>query len=227
RRRAVDVPAVGSRRRRQRRSRDDARQSARRRRAPCAEDAAAHVARGHGGALHDGRRRRLGRPARARPRARAARRARGVHLRGARQRAVRRRVDGGPCCRRRRGYGCAAPRHARAQFSRSEMTANLTPADAAVRARSVARRHGALRAWLAENDAEALVAYGSGHHAFTGTNPAWYASAYKQLGPHMAVILPRSGEPLAILTPTWDAARYRERATMEFVAVQPEEFLSV
>ena len=106
------------------------------------------------------------------------------------------------------------------------MTANLAAADAAVRARSVARRHAVLRAWLAANDAEALVAYGSGHHAFTGTNPAWYVSAYKQLGPHMAVILPRSGEPLLVLTPTWDAARYRERATMELVAVQPDDFLS-
>jgi Xaa-Pro aminopeptidase len=106
------------------------------------------------------------------------------------------------------------------------MTANLTAADAAVRARSVARRHEVLCAWLAANDAEALVAYGSGLHAFTGTNPAWYVSAYKQLGPHMAVILPRSGEPLLVLTPTWDAARYRERATMELVAVQPDDFLS-
>ncbi len=43
------------------------------------------------------------------------------------------------------------------------MTANLTPADAAVRVRSLARRHAALRAWLAANGAEALVAYGSGH----------------------------------------------------------------
>ena len=89
------------------------------------------------------------------------------------------------------------------------MTANLKAAEAAVRARSVARRHAVLRAWLTANDAEALVAYGSGHHAFTGTNPAWYASAYKQLGPHMAVLLPRSGEPLLVLTPTWDAARSR------------------
>jgi Xaa-Pro aminopeptidase len=106
------------------------------------------------------------------------------------------------------------------------MTANLTAADAAVRARSVARRHGVLREWLAANDAEALVAYGSGHHAFTGTNPAWYASAFKQLGPHMAVILPLEREPLLILTPSWDAARYRERATMELHAVQPDHFLA-
>lgn len=106
------------------------------------------------------------------------------------------------------------------------MTANLTPAEAAVRARSLMRRHAAVREWLAAEKQDALVAYGSGHHAFTGTNPAWYLSAFKQLGPHLAVILPLIGEPLLILTPAWDAARYRERATMEFLAVAPERFLA-
>jgi len=105
------------------------------------------------------------------------------------------------------------------------MTANLAPTDAVVRRRSVARRHAAMRAWLASDGVDALVAYGSGHHAFTGTNPAWYLSAFKQLGPHAAVIVPLVGEPVLILTPVWDAARYRERATMECVAVAPERFL--
>jgi Xaa-Pro aminopeptidase len=106
------------------------------------------------------------------------------------------------------------------------MTANLNPSDAAVRARSLERRHAAVRAWLAHNDARALVAYGSGLHAFTGTNPAWYLSAFKQIGPHAAVILPVDGEPLLVLTPEWDAARYHERATMEFAAVAPAQFLA-
>jgi Xaa-Pro dipeptidase len=105
------------------------------------------------------------------------------------------------------------------------MTANLTPADAAVRARSVERRHAVVREWLAANDLDALIAYGSGLHAFTGTNPAWYLAAFKQIGPHAAVILPRGGEPLLVLTPVWDAPRYRERATMDFLAVAPERFL--
>jgi Xaa-Pro aminopeptidase len=105
------------------------------------------------------------------------------------------------------------------------MTANLTATDAAVRARSLTRRHGVVREWLAANDLDALIAYGSGLHAFTGTNPAWYLAAFKQIGPHAAVILPRAGEPLLILTPAWDAARYRERATMDFLAVAPERFL--
>ena len=105
------------------------------------------------------------------------------------------------------------------------MSANLTAADAAVRSRAVARRHAVLCAWMDAEGVDALVAYGSGHHAFTGTNPAWYVAAYKQLGPHAAVILPRVGEPVLILTPAWDAARYRERATMECVATSPEEFL--
>ena len=40
------------------------------------------------------------------------------------------------------------------------MTANLTAAEAAIRARSVERRHGVVRAWLAANDLDALIAYG-------------------------------------------------------------------
>jgi Xaa-Pro dipeptidase len=105
------------------------------------------------------------------------------------------------------------------------MTANLDPTDAVVRARSLERRHAAMRAWLGDNGADALVAYGSGLHAFTGTNPAWYLSAFKQIGPHAAVLLPLDGEPLLVITPEWDAARYRERATMELVAVPPAQFL--
>jgi len=106
------------------------------------------------------------------------------------------------------------------------MTANLSAAEVPIRARSVERRHGVARAWLAANDLDALIAYGSGLHAFTGTNPAWYLAAFKQIGPHSAVILPQHGEPLLIMTPAWDAPRYRERATMEFLAVAPEEFLA-
>jgi Xaa-Pro dipeptidase len=105
------------------------------------------------------------------------------------------------------------------------MTANLSPAQAAIRARSVESRQGVAREWLAARELDALVAYGSGLHAFTGTNPAWYLAAYKQIGPHAAVILPQRGEPLLIMTPAWDAPRYRERATMELVAVAPEQFL--
>jgi Xaa-Pro dipeptidase len=106
------------------------------------------------------------------------------------------------------------------------MTANLSAAEAAIRARSVERRQGVVRAWLAANDLDALIAYGSGLHAFTGTNPAWYLAAFKQIGPHAAVIVPQRDEPLLIMTPAWDAPRYQERATMEFLAVAPEEFLA-
>jgi Xaa-Pro aminopeptidase len=79
---------------------------------------------------------------------------------------------------------------------------------------------------MAAEGIDLLIAYGSGLHAFTGTNAAWYLSAFKQIGPHAAVILPQSGEPVLVLTPGWDAARYRERATMEFVAVGPDDFLA-
>jgi Xaa-Pro aminopeptidase len=106
------------------------------------------------------------------------------------------------------------------------MTPNLlAPRDAAVRVRSLAGRHAAARAKMAELDSEVLIAYGSGLHAFTGTNPAWYLSGFKQIGPHAAVVLPLDGEPLLIITPKWDEARYLERATMDHVAVPPAEFL--
>jgi len=106
------------------------------------------------------------------------------------------------------------------------MTANLSAADAKIRAASLVRRHEAVRKSMANTNVDLLIAYGSGLHAFTGTNPGWYLSAYKQIGPHMAVLLPIEGEPLLIMTPTWDAPRYRERATMEMLAVEPEAFLN-
>src|SRR4029078_13695018 len=64
-----------------------------------------------------------------------------------------------------------------------------------------------------------------GLQASTGASPEWCPSAYNQIGPHAAVIVPQQGEPLLVMTPAWDAARYRERATMEFCAVAAEQFL--
>ena len=105
------------------------------------------------------------------------------------------------------------------------MTANLSAEDAVLRAKSLDRRHAQVRDAMAQADVDVLIAYGSGLHAFTGTNPSWYLSAYKQIGAHSAVILPLAGEPLFIMTPSWDAPRYQERATMEMLAVEPEAFL--
>jgi Xaa-Pro dipeptidase len=106
------------------------------------------------------------------------------------------------------------------------MTANLSDSEAAVRAASLTRRHAAMRESMAAAGIDVLIAYGSGLHAFTGTNPGWYLSAYKQIGPHVAVILPIEGEPLFIMSPEWDAPRYRERQTMEMLAVEPDAFLA-
>ncbi|WP_428103147.1 M24 family metallopeptidase [Candidatus Rariloculus sp.] len=105
------------------------------------------------------------------------------------------------------------------------MTANLAAADAAVRRESLHRRHAAVRGLMQQDGIEVLIAYGSGLHAFTGTNPAWYLAGFKQIGPHAAVILPIDGDPALVLTPRWDHARYLERATMESIAVAPEDFL--
>ena len=105
------------------------------------------------------------------------------------------------------------------------MSANLSVGDAEVRRASLDRRHAAVRASMAAANIDVLIAYGSGLHAFTGTNPGWYLSAYKQIGPHAAVVLPIDGDPLFIMTPEWDAPRYRERQTMDMLAVAPEAFL--
>lgn len=109
----------------------------------------------------------------------------------------------------------------------SVTTSNLTASDAKLRAQSVWRRHAVVRARMTESDIDVLIAYGSGLHAFTGTNPAWYLSAYKQIGPHAAVILPLAGEPLFVITPQWDGPRYRERATMEWIASDPRGFFDI
>jgi len=102
------------------------------------------------------------------------------------------------------------------------MTANLTHDDAAVRATSLTRRHAAVREAMQRDGIDLLIAYGNGRHAFTGTNPAWYLSGFKQLGPHAAVLLPADGEPVLLITPEWDYARCKERASMELVATAPE-----
>src|SRR5262249_55328791 len=71
------------------------------------------------------------------------------------------------------------------------------------------------------------IAYGSGRHTFLAMNPAWYLSGFKQLGRHMAVLLPVEGEATLVMTPRWDLARARERATIaDVVATDDDRFLA-
>ncbi len=95
-----------------------------------------------------------------------------------------------------------------------------------LRARSLARRRTKLAAALRRDGIDALIAYGSGRHSFLASNPAWYFTGFRQLGPHMAVVLPADGDAEAIITPTRDRNRFREQSEIEAVAaVEPDAFL--
>jgi len=105
------------------------------------------------------------------------------------------------------------------------MTTKSLESDEIIRNQSIERRQAAIREEMAKQDIDALIAYGSGAHSFTGMNPAWYLSAFKQLGPHSAVVLPMVGDPILVITPEWDRQRCVERAGMEVAAVAPDHFL--
>lgn len=98
-------------------------------------------------------------------------------------------------------------------------------ADSTLRARSLTRRWQAVRGSLQNSEVDGLIAYGTGRHSFLASNPAWYLSGLRQLGPHMALLLPVEGEPILIATPGWDHARLAERSDFEVVSVEPERFL--
>ena len=56
-----------------------------------------------------------------------------------------------------------------------------------LRATSIAQRQAKLRAALKEHGSDALIAYGNGRHSFLASNPAWFLTGFRQLGPHMAM----------------------------------------
>jgi Xaa-Pro dipeptidase len=98
--------------------------------------------------------------------------------------------------------------------------------DGRLRAWCLARRQENVRLTLRARGLEGLVAYGSGRHSFLASNPAWYLTGFRQLGPHMAMLLPVTGEPVIVMTPVWDRARVTEQLEgIEVIAVSPEAFL--
>jgi Xaa-Pro dipeptidase len=106
------------------------------------------------------------------------------------------------------------------------MTAMEMPG--AIRARSFERRHQIVRAAARDAGADVLVAYGTGMHVFIASNPAWYLCGFRQMGPHMAVVLPVEGDPFILITPKWDLPRAKERSAIsEIVASEPDEFFEV
>jgi Xaa-Pro dipeptidase len=98
--------------------------------------------------------------------------------------------------------------------------------DEALRRRCLDQRRASVRDRLRDASLDGLVAYGNGRHSFLASNPAWYLTGLRQIGPHMALILPVEGDPVLIATPVWDKRRIGERiGAIELVLVEPAEFL--
>ncbi len=94
------------------------------------------------------------------------------------------------------------------------MTASIIETHAAVRTRSLEQRRDALRDRMRESGLELLIAYGSRNHSFfQWMSPGWYVTGFKQMGQHMAVLLPLEGDVTMVMSPAWDAERATERAT--------------
>jgi Xaa-Pro aminopeptidase len=84
-----------------------------------------------------------------------------------------------------------------------------------------------VRATLRAASFDGLIAYGHGRHSFLASNPAWYVTGLRQVGPHMAALIPAEGEPTIIVTPAWDGARAGKKIGLpDVTAVDPDDFLS-
>jgi Xaa-Pro dipeptidase len=98
---------------------------------------------------------------------------------------------------------------------------------AALRTQNLERRRDVIRQGMKEAGMDLLIAYGSGLHSFVAMNPGWYLSGFKQMGKHMAVLMPLEGEMTMIITPQWDLQRAKERVVTisEVVATDDDHFL--
>jgi Xaa-Pro aminopeptidase len=84
------------------------------------------------------------------------------------------------------------------------------------------------RAAMRAQGIELLIVYGNGRHSFLAMNPAWWLTGLRQMGPHLAVLLPLDGAPQVIATPVWDRDRIVERCAIEAViCCEPAQFMSV
>src|SRR5579864_6800517 len=104
------------------------------------------------------------------------------------------------------------------------MAVSTLESKTALRTRSLERRRDAVREKMRAAGLELLIAYGSGNHSFLSMNPGWYLSGFKQMGKHMAVLLPLDGEATLVMTPKWDGSRAREKvATIGSVVATDDE----
>jgi Xaa-Pro dipeptidase len=99
--------------------------------------------------------------------------------------------------------------------------------DPALRSQCLRVRQEKVRDALGAAGLDGIVAYGTGRHSFLASNPAWYLTAFRQLGTHMAMVLPVSGEGFIVMTPVWDRGRLAQQLEgTEIIAVQPRDFLA-
>src|SRR5262249_28897938 len=90
----------------------------------------------------------------------------------------------------------------------------------------LAERRRKVAARLRELGLDGIIAYGSGRHSFLASNPAWYLTGFRQIGPHMTILLPVEGEAAVIVTPAWDRRRLAEQVGIDALfAVEPDAFL--
>jgi Xaa-Pro aminopeptidase len=103
----------------------------------------------------------------------------------------------------------------------------LFAADDPLRLSCYAARADKVRQAMRAAGHELLIAYGNGRHSFIGMNPAWWLTGFKQMGPHVAVLLPLDGEPSLIVTPRWDEERATERSVIgDIVSCEPKAFMA-
>lgn len=58
-----------------------------------------------------------------------------------------------------------------------------------------------------------VIAYAWGNHSYLDFNPVWYLSGFKQIGPHAALLVRKTGDACLLLTPSFDLERAEERVT--------------
>jgi len=95
-----------------------------------------------------------------------------------------------------------------------------------LRLQSYAARIERTREQMRTAGIDLLIAYGNNRHSFIAMNPGWWLTGFKQVGEHIAVLLPIDDEPLFIITPKWDRERAEERSAIpNVIACEPAEFL--
>jgi len=76
-------------------------------------------------------------------------------------------------------------------------------------------RMAKLRQGMETSGLDLLVIYSNGCHSFLASDAVRYVTGFKPMGPHSAVLLPRDGDPILILTPALDSVRAKKRSAVK------------